>query len=133
VLDEVKLNDGDKERAKQNCLDFLQNYPNIKGVIGCNNSSTIGFVNGLNETGRDDVVLIGFDYADETATFISDENHYASTMVQNQYNMGYMGLEHALQILDGEKNEYKFVDTDLAVVNRLNQAEYENGLAGDGK
>jgi hypothetical protein len=47
--------------------------------------------------------------------------------------MGYMGLEHALQILDGEKNEYKFVDTDLAVVNRLNQAEYENGLAGDGK
>jgi ribose transport system substrate-binding protein len=133
VIDEVKINNGDKAKAEQNCLDLLAEYPGVKGVFGCNNSSTIGFVSGLEKSGRDDVVLVGFDYADETAAFIANENHYASTMVQNQYDMGYKGLEHAIDIIDGQENEYKFVDTNLVVINRLNQTEYEKGLAGDGK
>jgi ribose transport system substrate-binding protein len=131
VLDEVKLNNGDKDKAKQNCIDFLNEYPSIKGVFGCNNSSTIGFVNGLVEEKRDDVALVGFDYADETAEFIS--SHNAATIVQNQYNMGYDGLKQALDMLNGESADYKFIDTGTLEVNKDNQAEYENAKVGESK
>ena len=135
VLDEVKLNNGDKERAEQNCLDFLMQYPNIKGVFGCNNSSTVGFVNGLNQKSADagNVVLVGFDYADETAALIADSTRYASTIVQNQYLMGYDGLKDAFEIINGGKSEYKFVDTGTVVINSDNQQEYEQDKAGDAK
>ncbi len=130
VLDEVKLNNGDVEAAKQNCIDFLENYPNVKGMFGCNNSSTVGFVNGLNVQNRSDIILVGFDYADETAAMIADNAHKASTIVQNQYDMGYKGLEQALAILDGNAPDYKFIDTGAIVVNSENQKDYEQHKAG---
>ncbi|MBQ9518432.1 MAG: substrate-binding domain-containing protein, partial [Firmicutes bacterium] len=49
VLDEVKLNNGNKDKAKQNGVDFLSDYPDLKGFFGCNNSSTVGFVSALKE------------------------------------------------------------------------------------
>ncbi len=125
VLDEVKLNNGDKEKAKQNCLDFIAQYPDLKGVFGCNNSSTVGFVNGLTENGRNDIVLVGFDYADETAALVASDNFSASTIVQNQYNMGYDGVKEALDVLNGKKSEYKFIDTGTVVINHGNYREYE--------
>lgn len=131
VLDEVKLNNGDKERAKQNCIDFLTQYPDLKGMFGCNNSSTVGFVNGLTEKDVHNVALVGFDYADETAALIADETRHASTIVQNQYHMGYAGLKNAVEIIEGKPSDYKFVDTGTVVINRDNQQEYEK--AGDGR
>lgn len=125
VLDEVKLNNGDMDVAKQNCLDFLKKYPDIKGVFGCNNSSTVGFVNGLTEAKQNDVVLIGFDYADETAGLVSSTDWQASTVVQSQYDMGYQGLKEAIDILDGKKADYKFIDTGTRVINQENHVAYE--------
>ena len=125
VLDEVKLNNGDKEKAKQNCIDLLEAYPDIKGFFGCNNSSTVGFVNGLNEKGREDVVLVGFDYADETAALVASDKHRVSTIVQNQYNMGYDGLMNAVDIINGGQSDYKFVDTGAVVINHGNYKQYE--------
>lgn len=128
VLDEVKTNNGNKERAKQNCVDFLADYPDIKGFFGCNNSSTVGFVEGVTEAGRKDIVLVGFDYADETAALVADDEYRASTVVQNQYDMGYDGLKNAVGILDGDENEYKFIDTGVVVINKSNYKEYEAGV-----
>ncbi len=125
VLDEVKLNNGDKDKAKQNCLDFMAQYPDLKGVFGCNNSSTVGFVNGLTENNRNDIVLVGFDYADETAALVASDNFSASTIVQNQYSMGYKGVKDALDVLNGKKSEYKFIDTGTVVINHGNYREYE--------
>ncbi len=133
VLDDVKLNDGNKDRAKQNCIDFIEQYPNLKGMFGCNNSSTVGFVNGINEKGVNNIALVGFDYADETAALIAKEAQHASTIVQNQYNMGYEGLKTVFSVLDGETVDYKFIDTGTVVINRDNQQEYEQSEAGDAK
>ncbi len=126
VIDEVKQNNGDKDVAKQNCIDLLNSYPNLKGVFGCNNSSTIGLVNGLKESGRTDVVLIGFDYADETAQLIASDDATAATIIQNQYDMGYQGLLKAVDILNSNEVDYKFVDTGTSVINHENYLKYEN-------
>ena len=129
VLDEIKLNNGDKDKAKENCRQFLKDYPDLKGVFGCNNSSTIGFVTGLKESGETGVVLVGFDYADETAEFIKNKDTNAATIIQNQYDMGYESIVRALEILSGSKNEYKFIDTGVRAINEENQEEYEESLS----
>ncbi|MCH5280787.1 MAG: substrate-binding domain-containing protein [Lachnospiraceae bacterium] len=131
VLDDVGLNNGDSELAKQNCIDVLETYPDIKGVFGCNNSSTVGFANGLMETGRTDVVLIGFDYADETAKLVASPQWCAATVVQSQYNMGYDGLMTAIQIIKGEAAAYKFIDTGTLVIDENSYLTYEQSLAGE--
>lgn len=128
VLDEVKLNNGDSAVAKQNCIDFLEMYPDLKGVFGCNNSSTVGFANGLTELNANGVILIGFDYADETAALVASDEWMASSVVQNQYNMGYEGLMNAMGIISGNAPEFKFVDTGALVITQENYITYEESL-----
>lgn len=125
VLDEVRLNDGDKEKAKQIAVDLLEKYPDIKCFLGCNNSSTVGFVNAIKEKDRSDILMVGFDYADETAELVASDRFRAATLVQNQYDMGYKGLKQTVDILNGGKPEYKFVDTGVVVVNHDNYKQYE--------
>lgn len=128
LVDEIKINDGDVEKAKQNCIDFINEYPNLKAVVGCNNSSTVGFVNGLKETGRTDIVLGGFDFADETAELIESDDWRASTVVQRQYNMGYDGALTAFDLINGKSADYKFVDTGVLIVNSDNYDSYVKGV-----
>lgn len=131
VLDEVKSNNGDASVAKQNCIDFLNDNPDLKGVFGCNNSSTVGFANGLTESGRTDIIMLGFDYADETAELVGSDEWKASSVVQNQYDMGYEGLKKIVEILDGQDVGYKFIDTGTRVITQENHIDYEQSLAGD--
>lgn len=133
VLDEVKANDGDMDVAQKNCIDFLEKYPDLKGLFGCNNSSTVGFVNGLTQSGRKDVVLIGFDYADETAQLVASEDWQTSAVVQSQYNMGYEGLKKAIELMDKKETDYKFIDTGTRVINQENHIEYEQSAMGEAK
>lgn len=129
VLDEMKLNQGDLEIAQQNCIEFLENYPDLKGVFGCNNSSTVGFVKGLTQSGRTDVILVGFDYADETAALVASDEWQASVVVQNQYQMGYDGLAEAIELINGADADYKFIDTGTRVISQENYKEYEQSIA----
>ncbi len=133
VLDEVRQNNGDIELAGQNCIELLETYPDIKGVFGCNNSSTVGFVKGLMQAKRNDVILVGFDYADETAQLVASDEWAASAVVQSQYDMGYQGLTDAFYLLNGNPIDYKFVDTGTRVINQENHVEYERSLTGDPK
>ena len=49
LSDDIKVNDGDISKAVGFCQDYLTTYPNIKGMFGPNNGSTVGFVTGLTE------------------------------------------------------------------------------------
>lgn len=120
VLDDVRCNNGDIEAAARYCLEFLNTYPDLKGVLGCNNGSSAGFARGLLETGRTDVAIVGFDYSDEIAQLISSGQYPASTVIQHQYDMGYLGVRHAVSILNGEPVQQKFIDTGVRVVNKNN-------------
>lgn len=124
LIDDIKVNDGDLKKAKQNCLDFIDEYPDLKAVVGCNNSSTVGFVQGLKESGRTDIVLSGFDFADETAEFIKSPDWKAATVVQRQYNMGYDGTLMAVDLINGASPDYKFADTGVLIVNSGNYDSY---------
>lgn len=120
VLDDIKCNDGSIEKATTFCQDFLTAYPNLKGVFGPNNGSTVGFVTGLMEAERKDIVMIGFDYSDEIANMIASGEYIVSSVVQKQYYMGYNGVKLALELANGGTVTEKLVDTGVLMVDAEN-------------
>lgn len=117
LIDEVKCNEGEIDKAVECAYSFFNTYKQIDGVFGSNNGSTVGFARVVKELERNDVVVVGFDYSDEMADLIEDENYHASTMLQRQYDMGYLGVASLLDLIDGIDISCKFQDTGVVVVN----------------
>lgn len=120
IIDEIKCNDGDEVLATKLSEEFLQQYPDIDGVFGTDNASTMGFSSALLKFNKQDVVMVGFDYSPEVAKIIKNGNYNVSIMLQRQYDMGYKSVESALLLNNGETAELKFVDTGGVVLNKDN-------------
>ena len=129
VIPNIKCNEGSVDKAVE-CAEELLEYPNLKGVFGTNNGSTIGFAKVIKEQERKDIALVGFDYSDEIAELINNDEYIVSTILQKQYNMGYTGVESALGLANGQKMPVKFADMGVVVVNKdtINQAEVQEAL-----
>lgn len=121
VLNEdIKVNDGDISKAVGFCQDFLTTYPNLKAVFGPNNGSTVGFVTGLTEAKRTDIIMVGFDFSAEIETMIRSNEYNVASVVQRQYFMGYDGVKTALALAMGEEVTEKTVDTGVVLVDSKN-------------
>lgn len=118
IADEVKINNGDVDYAVECANAFFKDYKNLKGVFGCNNGSTVGFAKAIAENQRTDITLVGFDYSDEVAALIEDEQYSAATMLQRQDDMARLSVSAALGLLRGGVIEEKFHDTGVVVVNQ---------------
>ncbi|WP_099466579.1 ABC transporter substrate-binding protein [Konateibacter massiliensis] len=118
--DDIKVNEGDISKAVGFCQDFLTTYPNLKGVFGPNNGSTVGFVTGLTEAQRTDISMVGFDFSSEMETMIRTGNFDVASVVQRQYFMGYDGVETALKLAQGGTVSEKKVDTGVVLVDNTN-------------
>ncbi|GHU82910.1 ABC transporter substrate-binding protein [Clostridia bacterium] len=118
--DDIKINDGDISKAVGFCQDFLTTYPNLKAVFGPNNGSTVGFVTGLQEAKRTDIVMVGFDFSPEIEGMIRSGEYNVASLVQRQYFMGYDGVKIALALAAGETIAEKSVDTGVLVVTPQN-------------
>ena len=129
VISDIKCNDGYVDKAIE-CAKELLEYPNLKGVFGTNNGSTVGFATAVKEHERKDIVVIGFDYSDEIAELINDDEYSASTILQKQYSMSYTGIKTASELTDGKKISVKFEDTGVIVVNKETKdtAEVQDAL-----
>ena len=122
---DIKLNDGDISRAVGFCQDFITTYPNLKAVFGPNNGSTVGFVTGLTESGRDDISMVGFDFSAEIETMIRSGKYDVASVVQRQYYMGYDGVKTALHIAEGTEVKDKTIDTGVILVDKTNVDDKE--------
>ncbi len=120
LLDEITCNDGDEDYAVTISKEVLENYPDISGVFGTDNASTMGFSSALMDADMNDVILVGFDYSPEAAALIEEDQIAASIVLQRQYDMGYRGVESALELIAGKESQLKFVDTGVTVLNRDN-------------
>lgn len=118
--DDIKVNDGDISKAVGFCQDFLTTYPNLKAVFGPNNGSTVGFVTGLTEAQRNDIIMVGFDFSAEIETMIRSNEYNVASVVQRQYFMGYDGVKTALSLANGEEIEEKTIDTGVVLVDGTN-------------
>lgn len=120
LWDEVKVNDGDAQKALTFGQDFITGKSNLIGLFAPNNGSTVGFVKALEESKRTDITMVGFDFSAEMEGIVRNKDFNVATILQRQYFMGYDGVTKALELANGGKVTEKVVDTGVMVVDNGN-------------
>lgn len=116
VAKDIYLNGGDISKAEKDVSDLLKDHSDMKGIFGCNNTSTIGIVNTLKKEKRKDVVMVGFDLSEETKKFILDSDYCGVSLMQRQGQMGYQGICVLDSLIKGTECEQKYFDTGIIMV-----------------
>lgn len=116
IAQDIYVNGGNVKKAQSNVSTLLSDHENLKGIFGCNNTSTIGIANTLTKEKRSDVVMVGFDMAEETRQIIEDSNYRAVTLLQKQDEMGYRGILSLDSLIKGEASEQKYFDTGIVLI-----------------
>jgi ribose transport system substrate-binding protein len=94
-------------------------YPDLAGIYATNEGTTVGAGNGIEQAGKKGIVkLVGFDWTADTKALVERDVLMAS-MVQNPYQMGYLGLQAGVDLLAG-KSVPREKDTGVTVVTKAN-------------
>ena len=125
IAEHIYCNEGSVSKAVELTEEMIQSCEYLGGLVGCNNGSTVGLSTALKESGRKDLVLVGFDFSDEIAELIHSEDYTASTVVQHQYEMGYQGVMAASAMFKNKYKDGRFVDTQVELIDSQNAEKYE--------
>ena len=106
---------GDPELAKEQASEFIRNHPDLKCIYATNEGSALGAAQAVQDSG---ITLIGFDSSDDEIRYLED-GWIQGMMVQNPYNMGYLGIRNIYKAMQGKKLEEK-IDTGITYVDRNN-------------
>lgn len=111
----VEYSGGDAELAKELAIQFIKKYPNLKCIYGPNEGCAVGVAAAVKELGLEDkIIVIGFDSSDDEIAYLA-EGTINGMMVQNPYNMGYLGVRNINKVLEGKTIEEK-IDTGVTYV-----------------
>lgn len=116
VAKDIFLNGGDVGKAQRDASKLLKQHEKMKGIYGCNNTSTVGITNTLLKEKRMDVVMVGFDMAEETKEIIKNSDYRAVSVLQKQDQMGYLGMKSLDTFINGKKSEQKYFDTGIIMI-----------------
>lgn len=119
--------DSDKAKAISITQDILTAHPDITAIYAANEPSVVGVGRGLKETGRDDVILVGFDSSDDIIPLL-EEGLVRATAVQMPYQMGYIGVETIIKDVKAESYD-RNVDTGATLVTPENMNDPESVAA----
>lgn len=116
ITQDIPINGGNAKKAQSDAKTLLKENEKIKGIFGCNNTSTVGIVNTLLDEKRTDVSLVGFDLAEETKQIIENPDYQAAALLQRQDQMGYLGMLALDSFIKGEKSQQKYFDTGVTMI-----------------
>lgn len=108
------------DKAKEDTAAVLAEYPQLSLLITTNDDLTAGAYEAIEESGRTDVKLYGFDGSLDIVKKISDDSFLIGTTAQNPYEMGTLAVDNAcLAVSGGEIQQnvysaYEIVDSDSA-------------------
>lgn len=115
----IQYSDGDHSKALSKATDIMTSNPELKAIYATNEGAAIGVATAVKEKGKSDSVkVVGFDSSDQEIKFL-EEGTITGFVVQNPYNMGYLGVKAAADLLDGKSIE-KRIDTGATYVNKEN-------------
>ncbi|MDR3114200.1 MAG: ABC transporter substrate-binding protein [Treponema sp.] len=116
----TQFSDGDKTKALNIATDFMTANPDLAGIYATNEGSTVGAGNAIEQAGKAGVLkFVGFDWSADTKALI-ERGVLQATMVQNPYQMGYLGVQAAVDAYSG-KSIQKAVDTGVTVATKDNK------------
>jgi ribose transport system substrate-binding protein len=91
---------GDQLRSTDLAKTMIQGNPDIAGFFGGNEGSAIGVINAVNELGRDDITVIGYDSGQFQIDAIND-GVMLGAVQQNPVGIGAKCVEAAAMALQG--------------------------------
>lgn len=125
IVGDTLFCNNDKITAANQTIDTLAAYPDLDGFYGPNENAMVGIGNGLKESGKaGEVVLVGFDSSDDSIALL-EEGAITAMILQDPFNMGYMGVEYALKIVNGEEVEHGIIDTGATIATQENMNSEE--------
>ena len=124
-IEVVATQPGDSQRSKG--MTVMQNMatanPDIDGVFCENDEMALGALEALNSSRMlDQVEVIGFDGTDEAIQAVK-EGRMTATVAQQPYKMGQMGVELAVEVLNGNDIENE-IQVPVQLITKENVDEF---------
>ena len=103
----------------------LSEHPDVRGIVGLNEPTTVGAARAIKELGlAGQVKLIGFDSSVNEIKLLEEEVMQA-TIIQKPFQMGYLSIKTAVEALGGASVP-RVIDTGSLVITKRNMYEEEN-------
>jgi ribose transport system substrate-binding protein len=120
---DIQYGGGDQLQSTEITKAILTAHPDLKGVFGANEGSAIGVLNAVKETGRSEVIVIGYDSGAAQKAAIMDGS-MAGAITQNPVGIGYETVKAAVMAAKGEAVP-KLIDTGFYYYDKSNMADPE--------
>jgi ribose transport system substrate-binding protein len=92
---------------------YIANNPDLVGIFGTNEFTTIGVGNAISNSNLP-IVGIGFDFPPETQQMI-ENGSLKAVIVQYPYTMGYLGMAETIAALKGFETGPPYINTGVSV------------------
>jgi len=97
----VQYGAGDQLQSTEIAKAIITANPDLKGMFGTNEGSAIGVVNGVRESGVEDLAIIGYDSGAAQKEAIRS-GLMMGAITQNPVGIGYETVKAALMAMNGE-------------------------------
>jgi len=112
--------------AKSVTEDYLQRYPDLKGIFGSNDDCALGALQAVRAAGREDILIVGFDATDEARSEILKGSPLKADAVQFPRRIGAKTIEVVAEYLETGQRPPAFIPIEVALVDKkaLEKGEY---------
>lgn len=112
---EPVYSDGDHQKAMDKATDMMQSNPNLAAIYATNEGSAIGVATAVDAKGKGGMVkVVGFDSSEAEIAFLKG-GVVQGFVVQNPFNMGYLGVKALYDVLEGKTIDNR-IDTGATYV-----------------
>jgi ribose transport system substrate-binding protein len=124
ILDTL-YNESDARTAYVQATILIARTPHLRGIVALNDPTARGAAQALAESGKaDKIVLVGFDNSFLVMKY-TERGVIRDTIVQKPFNMGYLGIKAARELMEG-KRPPRYINTGSVDVNNSNMFQPEN-------
>lgn len=117
--------EGVVEKSYDITKELLTKDPDLAGIVGLNEPSTVGAGKAIKELGLvGKVKLVGFDSSVDEVKLL-EEGVLQATIVQKPFNMGYLSVKSAVEAVNGQKIP-RLIDTESVIINKSNMYMEQN-------
>lgn len=122
---DVVFCDSDYDKAYNLMTGLMKQYPDINLVAGLNEYSAVGAARAIKDMNMEyRIKVVGIDSSLEEIQML-EEGVFEGIIIQNPYKMGYLGMEAAINLLNGEEIN-KNIDSGCELITKENLYTEEN-------
>ena len=117
--------DGVRDRALRAASDVLQGHPDLDGIFAINDDSALGTLDAVEDFGREDVVIVGYDATPPARAAIVEGRALKADVVQYPFTIGQKTVDTIAQYLAGQPVP-EVVPVEVGIVDRTSLLEEQS-------